>query len=169
VGPGVTTDTDLFDRRVLRAQRDPVTAPSTLRAALELVAGDPFDFPTAQSHSYWWIEGEGWGSRYNAKITDAAAMLARLCLDAGDGDGARWAAEVGRGVSHADDRLTKLIVRAYGLLEPPEAAVLAAHEHYAVLEQLGIDDTAPNGESVWDVVYEVTGRRPAGTSDQARR
>jgi hypothetical protein len=101
-------------------------------------------------------------------VTTAAHRLAELHLTAGDPEEARRAAERGLAVSPAHRELTKDLIRAYGQLNQPEAAVKAANEYERVVDDLGIsDDDHLAGESVWDVLRQVTGRRSATPSDAA--
>jgi hypothetical protein len=66
----VTTDIELFARRVARARRlQPSEAVETLQAALALVSGQPFDYRSTEDGSYTWITFEDWAGQWDARIT----------------------------------------------------------------------------------------------------
>jgi DNA-binding SARP family transcriptional activator len=160
VGQAAATDIELFERRASFARRQPPTeAATTLHAALELVSGTPFAYLARDDASYHWVDIENWGSRWEAKIVDAADRLATLCLAAGDGRGARWAAERGLAISPAHRQLTKQLIRAYGLLDQPEVAARVADEYERVTEDLGVDDS--DDQPMRDVLADITRRRAA--------
>jgi nucleoid-associated protein YgaU/DNA-binding SARP family transcriptional activator len=163
VGRAVATDVDLFDRRVAFSRRQPPeSAITTLTSALELVTAEPFAYVATDRDSYSWVDLENWGSRWDAKVTTAAHRLAELLLATGRPDEARRAAERGLAVCPAHTELTKDLIRAYGQLNQPEAAAKVANEYERVIDDLGIsDDDDGDGETVWDVLRQVTGRRTA--------
>src|SRR5207253_7740378 len=74
----------------------------TLRAALELVRGRPFD---VASRGYEWVHVEGFLTTMQNEVAGAAHQLARLCLEAGDAEGARWATRQGLRASPGNEQL----------------------------------------------------------------
>src|SRR5207253_4296857 len=74
----------------------------TLRAALELVRGRPFD---VASRGYEWVHVEGFLTTMQNEVAGAAHQLARLCLEAGDAEGARWATRQGLRASRGNEQL----------------------------------------------------------------
>jgi DNA-binding SARP family transcriptional activator len=76
-----------------RAQTDPDVAIAYLRAALELVEGEPL--ANALSGYAWW-EAEGHGGRVAAALVDAACIMASLASDTGRFELARWGLERAR-------------------------------------------------------------------------
>ena len=73
-----------------KAQSDPAAAIAYLRAALDLVEGEPL--ANALSGYSWW-EAEGHGGRIAAILVDAACAMASLASDAGHFALARWGLE----------------------------------------------------------------------------
>jgi hypothetical protein len=103
IGPFVRVDYDRFRELVDRAAgEDPSVALKTLREALALVRGRPFE---TVSRGYEWAHVEGFITTIEAEIADAAHRLAKLCLDAGDAEGARWAAQQGLKASTGHEQL----------------------------------------------------------------
>ena len=77
-----------------------------LRAALDLVRGQPCD-----GIFYWWLEAAVIESM-RADVTDAAALLARLELDAGDPAAAGRAARAGLAADPAAEHLWRSVMEA---------------------------------------------------------
>ncbi|MGH9244040.1 MAG: AfsR/SARP family transcriptional regulator, partial [Acidimicrobiales bacterium] len=162
-GPDLATDVELFERRVAYARRQPPTeASTTLKAALELVKDQPFAYLGRNDASYRWVDHENWGSRWEAKVVDAADRLGTLHLDAGAYHAACRAAERGLAISPANRQLTRQLIQAYRLLGQPEVASRVADEYQRVTEELGVDDE--DGESLLDMAAASDGRRPNATA-----
>ena len=87
-----------------KAQADPDVAIAYLRAALELVEGEPL--ANALSGYSWW-EAEGHGGRIAAVLVDAACTMAALASDAGLFDLARWGLEQARLVEPYSEALSR--------------------------------------------------------------
>ena len=87
-----------------KAQSDPAAAIAYLRAALELVEGEPL--ANALSGYSWW-EAEGHGGRIAAVLVDAACAMAALAADAGLFDLARWGLEQARLVEPYSEALSR--------------------------------------------------------------
>ena len=87
-----------------RAQREGDLAIAYLRAALDLVEGEPL--ANALSGYSWW-EAEGHGGRVTAVLVDAACTLAALASDTGRYDLARWGLERARLVEPYSEALSR--------------------------------------------------------------
>ncbi|MGH9067271.1 MAG: AfsR/SARP family transcriptional regulator [Acidimicrobiales bacterium] len=123
VDPLVTTDWARFQS--LAATNDP----EGLRAALALVRGRPLDglsgnWPYEDQHIYV----------MESRIVDLAERLGQLCLAAGDGPGARWAARQGLLVASYDERLWRILLRAARIDGGHRAVEAIWHECCRVLE-----------------------------------
>jgi DNA-binding SARP family transcriptional activator len=102
LGPLVTTDLARFTGRVAYAQRCvPSVAIETLRSALDLVRGKPFD----NTRGYEWAYSESLIAHIEATIADAAHQLAQRYLDAGDTNAAIAVAVQGLVAAPADEVL----------------------------------------------------------------
>jgi DNA-binding SARP family transcriptional activator len=87
-----------------KAQSDPAASIAYLRAALELIEGEPL--ANALSGYTWW-EAEGHGGRIAAVLVDAACVMAALAADAGLFDLARWGLEQARLVEPYSEALSR--------------------------------------------------------------
>jgi len=87
-----------------RSQADPAVAIAHLRAALDLVEGEPL--ANALSGYAWW-EAEGHGGRIAAVLVDAACSMAVLAADAGHFELARWGLERARLVEPYSEALSR--------------------------------------------------------------
>ena len=102
LGPFVTSDIARFEARVAHAKVwDQPTSIETLRSALELVRGAPFD----GARGFEWANSEHIVAAAEAMIADAAHRLAKLYLEAGDHAGANWAALQGLRACPGDETL----------------------------------------------------------------
>ena len=155
VGPRLLTDLDLFDRRLAYAKAQPEAGIDTLRGALELVHGPVFTYRSADSASFVWVDLENWVSMWEIKVTETALRLAGLSSDAGDFDGAAWAAQRGLVVSPAHTGLTEALMRAYHQRGDRLAAERVYRSHVSALEKLEIDDVAATTVELYD---EIRGR-----------
>ncbi len=106
LSPGVTVDVHRAAALAAEggAQSDPAAAIAHLRAALELVEGEPL--ANALSGYSWW-EAEGHGGRIAAILVDAACALASLASDAGLFALARWGLEQARVVEPYSEALSR--------------------------------------------------------------
>jgi DNA-binding SARP family transcriptional activator len=106
VSPKVTVDV----RRAValvsqgKASPDPELAVAFLRAALELVEGEPL--ANALSGYSWW-ESEGHGGRIGSVLVDAACSLAALATEAGQFDLARLGLDRARQVEPYSEALSR--------------------------------------------------------------
>jgi two-component SAPR family response regulator len=98
----VRLDYEIFLVRVRRAagQEGP-EAIATLRSALSLVRGRPFE---VLGRGYEWAF-VGLATRMAEDVADGAHRMATLCLSAGDPEGARWAAQQGLLASEGNEQL----------------------------------------------------------------
>jgi len=102
LGPLVTTDFARFSARVAHARTClPSAACETLRSAIDLVRGRPFD----STRGYEWAYSESLIAHIEATIADAAHQLAQLYLDAGDANAAIAVAVQGLVAAPADEVL----------------------------------------------------------------
>lgn len=83
---------------------DPTTAIALLRAALELVEGEPL--ANALSGYSWW-EAEGHGARIAAVLVNAAGNLAALAVEAGLFELAQWGLDQARLVDPYSEALSR--------------------------------------------------------------
>ena len=133
VGPLVTTDLARFEARVAHASRcAPSVAIETLRAALELVRGKPFD----GARGYEWAFSESLIANIEAKIADAAHQLATLYLDAGSPQEATNAAMSGLVAAPADEILYRDRMLACDLAGNPAGVESVMDELCEVVEAL---------------------------------
>ena len=78
VGPGVLTDTELFDLWVTRAASQPPSQQAeTYRSALELVTGKVFTYPSRAGSSFGWIDTENLLSQWEVKVQ----AIAQQCIE----------------------------------------------------------------------------------------
>jgi hypothetical protein len=82
--------------------------PAEWRSALALVRGRPFE---GLRHGDWTVL-DGFTAKIEAAVVDVACRLAAHLVQAGDADGANWAARRGMVVSQWDERLWRLVMLA---------------------------------------------------------
>lgn len=139
VGPRVTTDFALLERRLVAArQSTPDAATRTLRDALELVRGAPF---TGVRQGYEWAYAEGLIARMELVVADAAHHLAQLALERRDAEVAHWAAGQGLLASPGDEVLYRDRMLACDLSGNPAGVEAVMDELVAVAEALEPYDT----------------------------
>jgi DNA-binding SARP family transcriptional activator len=158
LGKSVGTDYERFAGGVRRAKTQaPADAMRSLRHALELVRGRPFE---VAGRGFDWAYVEGFVVSLENEIAAAAHQLASLCLEAGDPDGARWATRRGLRASPGNEQLYRDLMRAADF-EGNRAGV------EAVLKELAhvVEDDSPLDALHPDTVQlynELTSReRPA--------
>ena len=133
LGPLVTTDLARFEARVAHASRcAPSVAIETLRSALELVRGKPFE----GARGYEWAFSESLIANIEAKIADAAHQLATLYLDAGNPQEAIDAAMRGLVAAPADEILYRDRMLACDLAGNPAGVESVMDELCEVVEAL---------------------------------
>jgi len=110
VSAGVTVDVARAASLVAAARRveEPDRALALLRAALDLVEGEPL--ATALSGYAWW-QAEGHAGRIGALLVDAACELCQLAIDRGHLELAGWALERARLVEPYSEALTRAAMR----------------------------------------------------------
>lgn len=141
IGPQVKTDFELFESRVARAaDQSPELAMETLRGALDLVSGPVFTYRNSDRTSYVWVDHENWISSTERKVTCTAERLACLYLEAGDHDGAVWAASVGLKAAPTHNRLTEILMRAHHAAGDRRAIQQVFGSHVNALQKLEIDE-----------------------------
>jgi DNA-binding SARP family transcriptional activator len=137
LGPGVTTDWDLF----VDLSRSP--HPDAWREALLLVGGRPFDGLRSPD----WAVLEGIQATVEAGIVDLACRYAQYCLEVADAPGAEWAARQGLKVSPYDERLYRVLMNASDAAGNPAGV----ESTMAELVHLVADDIEP-----FDAVHPET-------------
>jgi len=125
----VGTDWDEFVRL---AETDEL---SSMRRALELVRGRPFDGLRASD----WPILEGVAPAIEAAVVDVAGRLAGRYLREGDATGAEWSSRKGLLVSPYDERLYRMLLRAADLAGNPAGVESVMSE----LIRLVADDVEP--------------------------
>jgi DNA-binding SARP family transcriptional activator len=114
VGPRVVTDTMLFDRQVARAANQPPERQAdSYRAALELVTGKVFSYPSRAGSSFAWIDTENLLSQWEHKIQAIAQQCVETYLALGEHE---QAIEVANHVLQAlplNTPLTEALMRAH--------------------------------------------------------
>lgn len=142
-GPNVRTDLDLLKRRVAYASTQPAaSAIVTLRGALELVDGPVFSYRNADRASFVWVDLEHWVADTEAKVVEVAWKLWHMCTEAGDHEGAIWAARQGLLASPANTELTDALMRAYLASGDRSSAEQVYESHVKALDQLDLDEVA---------------------------
>jgi DNA-binding SARP family transcriptional activator len=133
LGKSVGTDYERFAEGVRRAKSEtPTEARGTLRAALELVRGRPFE---VASRGYEWAHVEGFIVCLENEIAGAAHQLARLCLDAGDAEDARWATRQGLRASPGNEQLYRNEMEAADLEGNPAGVQALLSELKHIVEE----------------------------------
>ena len=133
LGSAVGTDYERFAEGVRRAKdQAPADAVRTLRAALELVRGRPFD---VASRGYEWAHVEGFITCIENEVAGAAHQLARLCLEAGDAEGARWATRQGLRASPGNEQLFRDEMQAADLEGNPAGVEALLSELSHIVEE----------------------------------
>ena len=109
---------------------EPSEAVKELRAALELVRGQPF----ADTRGYEWAYSEGLVANIEVTVADAAHQLSALYLDVGDSAGATWAAERGLKAAPGDEILYRDRMLACDLAGNPAGVEAVMKELCEVVE-----------------------------------
>jgi DNA-binding SARP family transcriptional activator len=110
----VTLDWARFEGHVALARRQrPAEATVTLRAALDLVTGEPFG-GVLSSQFFEWVASEHLDLTITAKVVDAAQDLGQYALDAGDFETVIWAVETGLQLEPTREELSRLWMHALG-------------------------------------------------------
>lgn len=139
VGPRVTTDFVLLERRLVAARAAaPESAIRTLRTGLDMVRGLPL---AGARQGYEWAYAEGLVARIETVAGDAAHHLAQLALAARDPDLAQWAACQGLRASPADEVLYRDRMLACDLAGNPAGVEAVMDELVAAAEALEPYDT----------------------------
>ena len=139
VGPRVTTDLMLLERRLVAARATgPEAAIRILRSGLELVRERPL---VGTRQGYEWAYAEGLVARIETVVAEAAHHLAQLALEARDPDLAQWAACQGLLASPADEVLYRDRMLACDLAGNPAGVEAVMDELVAAAEALEPYDT----------------------------
>lgn len=139
-GPGLMTDTELFNRRVAyAATQAPADAAVTLQGALDLVADVVFTYQLADQQSFSWIDLDNLQERWGQKVASVAESLADLYLEAGDTTSAIAAGNAALAVLPANTELTEQLMRAHHAAGDRLAIQRVYLAHLAALEALDFD------------------------------
>lgn len=151
VADTVRTDLELFESRVAAAEGRPADeAVEILRGALELVTGPPFTYRARGRQSFTWIDTEHWMSKTEALVVKAAWTMWNLCSEAGDCDGAIWAAHQGLLASPTNTELTDCLLRAHLARGDRSAAETVYRSHLRALDQLDLGDPEESTIELWE-------------------
>ena len=141
VGPGVTTDLDLFRSRVAYARSQPTdVALPILQGALDLVTGPVFSYRRTDQSSFSWIDLEHWISDTEALVVEVAWQTWEMCHEVGDTAGALHAARQGLLGSPANTALTEALMKSYAESGDHHAAESVFISHARALDHLGLGD-----------------------------
>jgi DNA-binding SARP family transcriptional activator len=134
LGPEVASDWQHFCalHRLGRQQR----SPDTLRQALELVRGRPFQ-AVVSGRTYGWVHTEGHVRHMEAEVADAADLASGLFLERGDAPSARWAARQGLLAEPYTERLWVRLMEAADALGESQEIERIMDEMDVVLELEG--------------------------------
>ena len=133
LGDSVGTDYERFAEGVRVAKtQPPAEAMRSLRAALELVRGRPFE---VASRGYEWAHVEGFITCIENEVAGAAHQLACLCLEAGDAEGARWATRQGLRASPGNEQLFRDEMQAADLQGNPAGVEALLSELSHIVEE----------------------------------
>jgi DNA-binding SARP family transcriptional activator len=131
LGDGAATDFTLLERAYRRvrisASEDTV---GEVAEALALVRGLPFE----GSRGYEWAHAEGFVSRMEGLVADAAGLVAEWSLGCEDHETAIWATRQGVKAAMADERLYQLRMRAHAAAGDHAGLEATIDELCAVLE-----------------------------------
>ncbi len=132
---GLLTDADLFRRLRLRGQARGPAGLDDLRAALELVTGQPFDRlrPTGWT---WLFEGDRIDHHLSCAIVDTAHIVTTAALASGDLDQAQTATEVALAAAPYEH-----------IPQLDHAALLKAQGHSTAANNAIFDLCNPDGET----------------------
>lgn len=146
-GPGLVTDTELFNRRVAyAATQAPSEAAVTLQGALDLVEDVVFTYQRADHQSFSWIDLDGLQEIWGQKVANVADALIGLHLEAGDTSAAIAVATSTLAVLPGDANLTEQLMRAHHAAGDRLAVQRTYIAHLAVLDALEFD--APEESTV---------------------
>lgn len=139
LGPGLTSDVDLFEARVLAATgRDATEAMALLLSALDLVRGQPFEATPRTNRYYSWVDLENIRSEWEQKIGDVAHRVAAWAHANGDASTSIHAARKGLLASPLNETLTCDLVRGLELAGDRAAAKSAFDAYDRSLETLDL-------------------------------
>jgi hypothetical protein len=97
-----------------------------------------------------WVDLEHWVADTEAKVVEVAWKLWHLCTEAGDTNGAIWAARQGLLASPANTELTDALMRGYLASGDRSAAEQVYESHVKALDQLDLDEVASTTYQLWE-------------------
>jgi DNA-binding SARP family transcriptional activator len=155
----VTSDWARFEKhvsmaRALRGQE----AAGHLRAALELVRGEPFGGAMA-SQFFEWVASEHLDMTMAAKVVDVAQDLGELALEAGDYPTVYWAVDKGLLLEPTREELFRLWMHALGR-EGRTAKVDDVYRRLKLVLRQRIhplEEPQPESREVWRSYTAMTG------------
>lgn len=153
----VTTDVDRLSAALRGARVHPGTETMEhLASALRLVGGQPFQGVKA---GYEWAHSEGFATRFEILVADAAHLVADWHLEHGDTTAALWAAGQGLLASPLDEALYRDRMRAHAAAGNHSAVESVMRELCKVVEAVDPYDSL-HRETV--ELYEQLTRRRVG-------
>jgi DNA-binding SARP family transcriptional activator len=156
VGPRVTTDTDLFEARVIAAtaRRDREEAADLFLDALSLCTGPVFHTQEVEEESFAWIEASNLVSHWEIRITDLAAELAESCLAADDTRRAIKACEAGLRAMPTHTRCTEALMRAHAHNGDRAAVQHVYQAHVTALDLIHLDHPADSTKALYNELMD---------------
>lgn len=149
-GPGLLTDTELFEQRLRAAASQPTEAAAdTLQGALNLVKDKVFTYRAADRASFAWVDVENWVSLWEAKITALTQHLAELYLDLGRPDQAIKVARHALGIVPTHTAITETLMRAHAANGDRLAIKRVYEAHVGALDQLDLDEPAESTTALY--------------------
>ncbi len=130
VGPGVVTDTQLFDRLITCAtDQPPAEQAAAYRSALELVTGKILTYPGRSGSSFGWIDTENLRSRWELRIESVALECIETYMDLGAADPAVEVADHILQALPLSTPITEALMRAHAALGNTRAVDTVFHAH----------------------------------------
>lgn len=139
-GARLLTDLDLFSWHVERAtQLAPADAAAAYRAALDLVTGKVFTYPSKASTSYTWIDVENLVNQWEVRIAGVVQQCAVIYLDLGNPGAAIEVLNHVAGALPLHSGLTEMLMRAHARMGDQRAVRTTYASYVAALDDLDLD------------------------------
>ena len=161
----VTSDWERFEKVLAIArQQPPVEAVGSLRAALDLVRGEPFG-GALSSQFFEWVASEHLDLTITAQVVDAAQDLGQYALDARDFGTVIWAVEKGLQLEPTREELSRLWMHALGRTGRPAEVDDVYRRLKVVLRHRlsALHEPQPETRAVWRRYTEAEPASAAGS------